>query len=142
MMFIPRAFQGWDILVVDDEPDSLEVAYRLLKLAGASVTVARNGQEALEKVTQQRPKFILTDLSMPDVDGWEFLYQLKQVEANVGIPVIALTAHGMTGDRERVMAAGFHNHITKPLDPTKLIQQLINLLVELEEFKPLLEAYV
>lgn len=136
MMPIPRAFVGWEVLVVDDERDSLEVASRMLKLAGATVTTANNGKEAIEKV-QAHPssfKFIVSDLSMPDMDGWELLYLLKQERRTMDIPVIALTAHAMTGDRERGIAVGFHNYITKPLDPTKFIRQLINLLLEMPEY--------
>jgi CheY-like chemotaxis protein len=142
MIQIPRAFVGWEVLVVDDEPDSLEVATRMLKIAGAIVITASNGKEALQKV-QAHPsqfKFVLSDLSMPDMDGWELLYQLKQETPTKDIPVIALTAHAMAGDRERGIAAGFHNYITKPLNPTNFIQQLINLLVEIPEYAPLLKA--
>ena len=142
MMKIPRAFVGWEVLVVDDELDNLEVAARLLKIAGATVTTANNGIEALQKV-QSRPlpfKFVLSDLSMPDMDGWELLYLLQQERVMNNIPVIALTAHAMTGDRERCIAAGFLNHISKPLDPTNFIQQIIKLLGELPEYAPLLAS--
>ena len=141
MMQIPRAFVGWEVLVVDDERDSLEVSSRLLKLAGATVTTASNGKEALEKV-QAHPstfKFIVSDLSMPDMDGWELLYLLKQERRTMDIPVIALTAHAMAGDRERGIAVGFYNYITKPLDPTKFIRQLISLLSEVPEYAELLK---
>jgi CheY-like chemotaxis protein len=140
MKQIPRAFAGWEVLVVDDEQDSLEVAARLLKIAGAIVTTASDGKQALEevKVHPSQFKFIVTDLSMPDMDGWELLYLLKQERRTLDIPIIALTAHAMTGDRERGISAGFHNYITKPLDPTKFIHQLINLLVEIPEYAPLL----
>jgi CheY-like chemotaxis protein len=139
---IPRAFVGWEVLVVDDERDSLEVAARLLKIAGAIVMTANTGQEAMEKVRQYpyRFKFILTDLSMPDMDGWELLYLIKEDRPTMDIPVIALTAHAMTGDRERGIAAGFHNYITKPLDPTKFIQQLVSLLITVPEYEPLLRV--
>lgn len=142
MMQIPRAFVGWEVLVVDDEPDSLEVATRMLKLAGATVVTASNGKDALEKVKSHpsKFKFILSDLSMPDMDGWELLYLLKQQRDTLEIPVIALTAHAMAGDRDRGISAGFHNYITKPLDPTKFIRQLINLLIEVPEYAPLLKV--
>jgi CheY-like chemotaxis protein len=141
-MNIPRAFVGWEVLVVDDESDSLEVAARLLKIAGAVVTTATNGRDALQKVQSHpsRFRFIVSDLSMPDMDGWELLYQLKQERSTLDIPVIALTAHAMLGDRERGIKAGFHNYITKPLDPTKFIRQLVTLLIEVPELAPLLET--
>ncbi|MFN8528875.1 MAG: response regulator [Anaerolineae bacterium] len=139
---IPRVFVGWSVLVVDDEADSLEVAARLLKMAGATVQTASNGKEALE-IVREHPlqfRFVLTDLSMPDMDGWELLYLLKRERPTENIPVIALTAHAMVGDRDRGIAAGFTNYIVKPLDPTKFIQQLIVLLTEIPEYAALLHA--
>ena len=141
MMQIPKVFVGWTVLVADDEVDSLEVATRLLKLAGANVVTAKNGREALDKVKQHKPHFILSDLSMPEMDGWELVYRLKLERSTLGIPVIALTAHAMSGDRDRAIRAGFHNHIAKPLDPTKLVRQLINVLIDVPELTPLLESY-
>jgi len=140
MVHIPKVFDGWHVLVADDERDSLEVARRLLKYAGAIVTTASNGHEAIEAVKTHKPDFhfVLTDLSMPGMDGWELLYELKSEPRTAHIPVIALTAHAMAGDRERGIAAGFHNYITKPLDPSKFIQQLMNLLVDVPHLTRLL----
>lgn len=142
MMKIPRAFVGWEVLVVDDEQDNLEVASRLLKIAGATVTMTSNGVEALQKVQARSApyKFVLSDLSMPDMDGWELLYLLQQEKVMQNIPVIALTAHAMAGDRERCIAAGFLDHISKPLDPMSFIQQIIKLLTPLPDYAPLLET--
>jgi two-component system, cell cycle response regulator DivK len=140
-MQIPQAFVGWTVLIADDEVDSLEVASRLIRLAGATVVTAKNGLEALEKVRQHKPHFILSDLSMPEMDGWELVYRLKLERSTLGIPVIALTAHAMSGDRDRAIRAGFHNHISKPLDPAKLVRQLVNVLIDVPELTPMLEAY-
>lgn len=142
MISIPRAFVDWEVLVVDDERDNLEIARRLLVMAGAKVTTSSTGKDALEQIKSNptRYKFILSDLSMPEMDGWELLYEIKQEPRTQDIPVIALTAHAMIGDRERGIAAGFHNYITKPLDPTKFIRQLINLLKDLPEYASLLDA--
>jgi two-component system, cell cycle response regulator DivK len=136
---IPRVLVDWDVLVVDDEPDSLDVASRLIKLAGAKVVTAQNGRQALDKLKTFRPKFILCDLSMPEMDGWEMLHHLKQDRTMEEIPVIALTAHTMQGDRERAIAAGFHNHISKPLDPTKFMTHLVKLLFDVPELAALLK---
>ncbi len=143
MIKLPRAFVGWNVLIIDDEPDNLEVASRLLKLGGATVVVANDGQQALEIVrTHPTPfKFILSDLSMLDMDGWEVLYLLKQDSRHQAVPVIALTAHAMQGDRERGLAAGFHNYITKPLDPTHFIQQLITILIDIPEYAEHLKTF-
>lgn len=139
---IPKALQGWRVLVVDDEPDSLEVASRLLKFAGAEVSTAVNGLDALSKVHHVHPQLIITDLSMPEMDGWGLLNRLKVERDTLEIPVIALTAHTMAGDRERAIAAGFHNHISKPLDPVRFISQLINIVVDIPELKAQLTALV
>jgi len=132
---IPKVLEKWTVLVVDDEEDSLDVASRLLKMAGARVYSAGNGLEALDLIKQNKPDFILSDLSMPEMDGWALMHTLNKDRATSDIPVIALTAHAMTGDRQRALSAGFVNHITKPLDPEKFIQQLLNILTDLPQFK-------
>src|SRR6185503_19690307 len=87
--------KGWVILVVDDEPDSLEVATRMLQHYSATVHTATNGQMALEVAQKVLPRFILADLSMPVMDGWGFLYELQHERSTMEIPVFALTAHAM-----------------------------------------------
>src|SRR5262249_53220714 len=136
----PRALVNWRVLVVDDEEDSLEVAQMLLEMAGATVITATNGREALTSIKAQRPHFILSDLSMPDVDGWRLVYDLNRDRTTADIPVIALTAHAIPGDRERALKAGFVNYITKPLDPDKFIQQLLKLLIDIPELSPMFLA--
>jgi CheY-like chemotaxis protein len=121
---------GWDVLVVDDEPDSLEVATRILCFYGAEVFTAGNGQEALELVRKTTPRFIISDLSMPVMDGWGLLFELKQERETMEIPVIALTAHSMVGDRQRAIEAGFHNYLTKPLTAATFMKDLLKLLLE------------
>ncbi|MCK6580279.1 MAG: response regulator [Anaerolineae bacterium] len=125
---------GWTVLVVDDEEDSLDVARRLLKRAGANVLSASNGREALILIRQHRPDCILSDLSMPEMDGWLLIRELKDSRPTEHIPVIALTAHAMPGDRQRAIEAGFHNYITKPLDARKFVQQLVTILVDFPDF--------
>lgn len=137
---IPRALEGWRVMVVDDEPDSLEIAKRLLQMAGADVITAGGGQEALDIVRSARPQLIISDLSMPEVDGWTLLQRLKEERDTLEIPVIALTAHTMPGDRERAIVAGFHNHISKPLDPRRFISQLMHIVVDIPELKAQLTA--
>ena len=121
---------GWDVLVVDDEADSLEVASRILRFYGANLYTATNGLEGLDLIQNKaiRPKFILSDLSMPQMDGWGMLYELKKDRTTLDIPVFALTAHAMVGDRERAITAGFHNYLTKPLTPATFMSDLLKLL--------------
>jgi CheY-like chemotaxis protein len=134
MSAIPEVLTGWNVLVVEDEEDSRIVATTMLEMAGATVVSTANGVEALKAMRRALPDFILSDLSMPEMDGWQLINELKQNRDTFEIPVIALTAHAMPGDRERAIKAGFVNHLTKPLDPDKFIHQLLGLLVEIPLF--------
>lgn len=123
--------EGWDVLIVDDEDDSLEVASYILDYYGANVHTSTNGKDGLALAKSIRPRFIISDLSMPEMDGWEMLQELRKDIRMRDIPAIALTAHAMLGDRERAIAAGFHNYITKPLTASTFIEQLVNLLLDI-----------
>ncbi len=135
-MALPRTLlQGWNVLVVDDEPDSLEVAVRILRFYSASVVTGINGREGIELAQKHRPRLIISDISMPVADGWELIFELKNNLATRDIPAIALTAHAMLGDRERAIAAGFHNYITKPLTASSFIQDLLRVLEGIPQFE-------
>ena len=120
--------KGWTVLLIDDEEDSLELARYILEFYGATVTTAVDGQEGLEKTRATHPDFIISDISMPKVDGWDFIKQLKSDPALTHIPVIALSAHALRGDRERAIAAGFNNYLTKPLTANTFMLDLLQLL--------------
>lgn len=126
---------GWQVLVVEDEPDSLDIVLRVLRHYGATVRAAKNGQEALQTLMDFKPHFIVSDLSMPGMNGWQLIEALKQDSATSEIPVIALTAHALLGDREKAIAAGFHNYLTKPLTVGTFMNNLLALLVEIPQFK-------
>ncbi len=135
-MTLPRTLlQGWNVLVVDDEPDSLEVAVRILRFYSASVITGSNGREGIELAKAHRPKLIISDISMPVADGWELIFELKNDIATRDIPAIALTAHAMVGDRERAIGAGYHNYITKPLTASSFIRDLLRVLEGIPEFE-------
>ncbi len=132
MLNIPRdILQDWEVLVVEDDPINMDVACRILKNYGAKVSTATNGQEALERLQTYRPRFILCDLSMPIMDGWQLIEMLKQERDLATIPIFALTAHAMIGDREKALNAGFHNYMTKPFTAKTFMQ---NLMILIEEF--------
>lgn len=141
-MFTPNKikdqFKNWNVLVVDDEPDSLEVASRWLKLAGANVITASNGQKGLEAAIEYVPKFVLADLTMPVMDGWELLYELKHNPSTDHIPVIALTAHALSGIKTQTLQAGFVDHIAKPLNPHKFVEQVVGIISQVPELAELL----
>jgi len=129
----PDLLKDWNVLVVDDEPDSLLVAQTLLEMCGAHVVNAADGKSGLELARKVRPQFIISDLSMPQMTGWQMLHELKNVPATKDIPVIALTAHAMAGDRKRAMEVGFHNYLTKPLRPETFINDLLRLLIDVSD---------
>jgi two-component system, cell cycle response regulator DivK len=104
------------ILVVDDTPDVLLLMVRVLSSRGYRVVSASNGQEALEQMQQAHPDLVLLDLSMPMLNGWDTLSAIRQFAQSASLPVIAVTAHAMSGDREAVLLHGFNGYITKPLD--------------------------
>jgi len=134
-MAIPRdLLRGWTVVAVDDEPDSLEVATRILRYYSATVITATNGREGLAQALEHRPKLIVTDISMPVADGWEFIYELKHNIRTRDIHAIALTAHAMVGDRERAIAAGFDNYITKPLTAANFMRDLLRILMDIPVF--------
>src|SRR5215475_5444845 len=121
-------FNGWNIVVIDDEEDSLMVIQVILTEYGANVHTASDGEEGLKLIRSVRPKFVISDLSMPVLDGWGVVHTMKLDPALKDIPVIALTAHAMVGDRERAVAAGFHNYLTKPLTPATFMTDMMHLI--------------
>jgi CheY-like chemotaxis protein len=136
---IINKFKGWDVLVVDDEPDSLEVARRWLMLAGANVLTATNGKDGLAAAREKKPRFILADLTMPVMDGWEMQFELKRDPSTAHIPVIALTAHAMQGVKERALTAGFVDHIPKPLQAQKFIFQVYQIVASMPQLASLIK---
>jgi two-component system, cell cycle response regulator DivK len=132
---IPRTLLvGWVALVVEDDFDSREIAVRVLRHYGAQVYTAENGQEALAMLETVTPRFIVSDLSMPVMTGWELMARLKADARFSDIPVIALTAHAMVGDKEKATAAGFYNHLTKPLAASNFMRDLVALLQSVPQF--------
>ena len=143
-MALPKdALKGWAVVVVDDEPDSLNVVRLLLEMHGATVIGGGNGHEGLELIEQHVPNFVISDLAMPDMSGWEMIKALKshQNRQIANIPVIALTAHAMDQHRRRAIEVGFHNFITKPLEPEKFVKQVIELLaVDMPELRSYIDT--
>jgi CheY-like chemotaxis protein len=137
---LSHVLDGLTIVVIDDEVDSQEVAATLLEMCGANVITADNGQEGLEVIRKTRPVFAISDLSMPVMSGWEMLHELKKDRVTLDIPVVALTAHAMTGDRERAIMAGFHNYLTKPLSPENFIRDLLNVVMDIPTIATLVAA--
>jgi signal transduction histidine kinase/CheY-like chemotaxis protein len=112
------------ILVVDDSQDTTEMLSRLLKFSGATVTAASSGEDALRLLAGNSFDVVLSDISMPGMDGFEFLRKLRQVPGRADVPILALTGYGRPEDVERAQAAGFYSHITKPFDFEALVAAL------------------
>jgi PAS domain S-box-containing protein len=114
-------------LILDDSEDTIAMLEELLKLSGAEVTTATKGADALRIAREKEFDVILSDISMPEMDGFEFLRRLREIEGREHVPVIAITGFGRSNDIERARAAGFYAHLTKPLNLrvlTEVVQQL------------------
>jgi CheY-like chemotaxis protein len=112
------------ILVVEDSPDIRELMRLLLEAAGHDVVMAGDGATAMETVRAQPPDLVLMDLSLPILSGWETARQLKADPSTAAIPVVAVTAHAMQGDRERALAAGCDGFLAKPIDEDRFAAQV------------------
>ncbi len=115
------------VLIVDDSEETLLILSDLLRTEGAAVTTAASAAEALRIATERSFDVILSDISMPGIDGFEFLSRLRKIPGRTDVPVLALTGFGRKEDVERARTAGFFSHLTKPLDIDSLAELLRNL---------------
>jgi PAS domain S-box-containing protein len=118
-----RDLSGVDALVVDDDRDARELIYRILSDCGATVHIAASAREAFARFREATPNLLISDLGMPDVDGFELLDWVRHLPKEEGsqVPAIALTAFARSEDRLRALEAGFSAHISKPVEPSELI---------------------
>jgi len=116
------------ILLVEDNEMNRDMLSRRLARRGYEVVIAVDGQQGIDLATSAAPDLILMDMSLPVVDGWTATRQIKAGPATAKIPVIALTAHAMAGDREQAMAAGCDDYDTKPIDLPRLLEKIKKLL--------------
>jgi CheY-like chemotaxis protein len=112
------------ILYVEDNEDNVYVLKNRLTRAGHTVLVASDGAQAVTMAAAEQPNLILMDLSLPVLDGWEATRRIKAASETRDIPVIALTAHAMAGDRERAIAAGCDDFDTKPVEMSRLLDKI------------------
>jgi len=112
------------ILIVDDNQDSRELIVKILRNKGYLLSEAVDGEDALARVYSEKPDLILMDISLPKLDGHEVTRRLKSQPAYKDIPVIALTAHVMKGDREKALDAGCNGYISKPINVRELPEQI------------------
>jgi CheY-like chemotaxis protein len=112
------------ILYVEDNEDNIYVLKNRLTRVGHTVLIASDGAQAVTMAAAEQPNLILMDLSLPVLDGWEATRRIKAAPETRHIPVIALTAHAMAGDREKAMAAGCDDFDTKPVEMSRLLDKI------------------
>ncbi len=112
------------ILLVEDNELNRDMLSRRLVRVGHAVSIATDGQEAIDKATAEAPEVVLMDLSLPVIDGWEATRRLRANPATAALRIIALTSHAMSGDREKALAAGCDDYETKPVDLPSLLGKI------------------
>ncbi|HEY0081308.1 MAG TPA: ATP-binding protein [Pyrinomonadaceae bacterium] len=126
----PPSLKGLHVLVVDDEPDTRLLLRTVLEQCGSEVTTAGSAAEALAAFTRSKPDVLVSDIGMPDEDGYELIVKLRAAEAAQAegrIPAIALTAYARVEDRVRALNAGFQVHVPKPIEPVELLAVVASL---------------
>jgi two-component system cell cycle response regulator DivK len=116
------------ILYIEDNPDNMTLVRRVLEIEGYEVIAAENGREGLSQAFNNSPDIIITDINLPDIDGYEITDTLKKDKKTAHIPVIAMTANVMKKDRENILQAGCDGFISKPIDIDELPGQIENFL--------------
>jgi two-component system sensor histidine kinase/response regulator len=124
-----RGILGAHVLLVEDNAINQQVATELLEANGLFVTVANNGTEALERLGRETYDLVLMDIQMPGMDGYTATRLIRQNPRFRTLPILAMTAHAMAGDREKCLAAGMDDHIVKPIDPDRLFDALVTWIV-------------
>ena len=116
------------ILLVEDNEMNRDMLSRRLQKKGYDVVLAIDGEDGMAKALSELPALILMDMSLPGVDGWEATRRLKATPGTQSIPIIALTAHAMTSDRQKALAAGCDDFDNKPVELERLLSKIENLL--------------
>ncbi len=132
-----KNLKGFRLLVVEDNPTNREIAVAILETAGIFADTAENGREAVEKLRKTCYDAILMDVQMPEMNGFQATRKIREDPSMAGLPIIAMTAHAMRGDKEKCMAAGMDGYVSKPVDQARLFQLLWRLL---KNRRPVLES--
>lgn len=125
-----KELYGLKILVVDDDADTRELIEWVLKRVGAEVTSVGSAREALEVLKVDRPHLLISDIAMPQEDGYELLKKIRALPPEQGgrLPAIALTAHSLVQDRLQSLRAGFQSHVPKPVVPEELVEVVASII--------------
>ena len=135
---VPRTLDGIRVLVVEDDADARDLVEQLLRDAGATVSSASHGGQALLLLPQAAPHVVLSDIGMPGMDGYEFVRRMRRADQEAGrssVPAVALTALARTEDRQSALLAGFQAHIAKPVNPNELIVVVASLVGRVGRFE-------
>jgi CheY-like chemotaxis protein len=116
------------ILIAEDNAVNRELLRELLEIRGHEVIEACNGEEALRALEDCKPEILLLDLGMPVLDGYGTVRKIRENPSFATLPVLAVTAYAMQGDKERILSSGFDGYLSKPINPTLLFQELERLL--------------
>jgi len=125
-----KELYGLKILVVDDDVDTRELIEWVLKRVGAEVTSVGSAREALEVLEREKPQILVSDIAMPQEDGYALLKKIRALPPERGgrIPAIALTAHSLVQDRLQSLRAGFQSHVPKPVVPEELVEVVASII--------------
>jgi CheY-like chemotaxis protein len=125
-----KELYGLKILVVDDDVDTRELIEWVLKRVGAEVTSVGSAREALEVLEHEKPQVLVSDIAMPEEDGYTLLKKIRALPPERGgrIPAIALTAHSLVQDRLQSLRAGFQSHVPKPVVPEELVEVVASII--------------
>jgi CheY-like chemotaxis protein len=115
---------GGRILVIEDNPTNLELVTYLLNAFGHTTIAARDGEEGVEAALRAKPDLILCDIALPKLDGYGVARRLRAASTLHGVPLIAVTASAMVGDRDKVVASGFDGYISKPITPETFVAEV------------------
>src|SRR5262249_18737123 len=121
---------GASVLIVDDEPDGRQLMVRIVEGRGARVTAVASGEDALERLQREHFDILVSDIGMPDVDGYELMRRVRSLDPQrtSPIPAIAVTAYARAEDRQRSLLAGYQMHLSKPIEARELVAGIASLL--------------
>ncbi|OGW24876.1 MAG: two-component system response regulator [Nitrospirae bacterium GWC2_42_7] len=112
------------VLVIEDNEDNMSLITFILQKGGYNTIWAENGRKGVELAEREKPHFIILDIQLPDIDGFEVLRQIRASKADARVPIIAMTSYAMSGDREKLMKAGCTGYIEKPIDPETVMEEI------------------
>jgi two-component system, cell cycle response regulator DivK len=112
------------LLIIEDNEQNFYLMRFLLEKSGFTIIGAENGREGIEKALHSKPRAILLDIQLPEMDGYAVAAELKKHEETKGVPIIAVTSYAMMGDRERILAAGATGYIEKPINPETFVEDI------------------